>query len=472
LSGTKFVIKSHGDSIEVAMTRNGTTETYPIAYAIGSGNHAIGYLMAMGDHLFQAPISYYTKRKLWDMAPGYETDEAPDFFRPVPPECLQCHAGHARPIPNTLNQYRSMGALDEPISCDRCHGDVTAHLQRPSRETIINPQRLPIRARDSVCEQCHLSGEARILNPGHQFADFQAGQNLEDVFSVYMRDNPGGSSNGAIKVIGHVEELALSKCARSSGGKLWCGTCHNPHEQPADPVAYFRARCLTCHGETVIQKHAKPADDCIGCHMPKRPAKDGAHTVFTDHEIARFPIRSEESPTTTKTIKLRAWHEPAGSLVKRNLGLAEIAVGERERSSELMDEGAEQLIAAMKELPPDPVLLTKLGLVLLRKGFAADGVEFLEYVLKLQPDDAGSHANLGMAYSQAGEPAKAIEQLDKAINLDPDLESAYRRLGDIYLNGNNLVGLRQTLERYLQAMPNNLTAIQALEDLDSKSHTH
>jgi tetratricopeptide (TPR) repeat protein len=77
-----------------------------------------------------------------------------------------------------------------------------------------------------------------------------------------------------------------------------------------------------------------------------------------------------------------------------------------------------------------------------------------------------------MAYSQAGEPAKAIEQLDKAIDLDPDLESAYRRLGDIYLNGNNLVGLRQTLERYLQAMPNNLTAIQALEDLDSKSHTH
>ena len=471
LSGTTFVIRRRGNSTEVAMTRDGLTSTYPITYAIGSGTHAFGYLMAEGNHLFQAPISYYTKRKLWDMAPGYEADPAPDFFRPVSPECLQCHAGHAHPVPNTLNQFTRISASDEAISCDRCHGDVSAHLQRPSRATIVNPSRLPARARDSVCEQCHLSGEVRILNPGRQFADFHPGQNLEDVFSVYVPDNPAKSPKESIKVISHAEQLALSTCARKSEGKLWCGTCHNPHEQPADAVSYFRARCLSCHGATLLRTHAKPVDDCIACHMPKRPAKDGGHTAFTDHQIARFPARGDQLPAASKDIRLRAWHEPSDALANRNLGLANVAVGEREQSTDLMDQGAEQLIVAMKQLPPDPVVLTKLGVVLLRKGFSSDAIETFEYSLKLQPNDAGSHANLAMAYQEAGQGDKAIEEFDKAIDLDPGLETAYRKLAEIYLSRNNSLELRHTLERYLKAMPNNLTARKALQDFDANSRS-
>jgi len=221
-----------------------------------------------------------------------------------------------------------------------------------------------------------------------------------------------------------------------------------------------------------MQKHAKPALDCVACHMPKRPAKDGAHTVFTDHEIARFPSRRDQSQPPSTGIKLRAWHEPTGILATRNRGLANIAIAEREQSTELMDEGAEQLIAAMKELPPDPILLTKLGLVFLRKGLASDAIEFLDYALKLQPNDAGSHANLGLAYREAGETDRAIEEFGKAIDLDPALESAYRSLGEIYLKRNDLVELRHTLERYLKAMPNNLTAIKSLEDLNTKFNSH
>jgi hypothetical protein len=423
----------------------------------------------MGNHLFQAPVSYYTHRKIWDMAPGYESDAAPDFFRPVTPECLQCHAGHARPIPDTLNQYTSMEAADETISCDRCHGDASAHLQRPGRNNIVNPARLPARARDSVCEQCHLSGEVRILNPGKQFADFHPGQDLEEVFSVYVRDNPAKSPTGSIKVISHAEQLALSACARNSGGKLWCGTCHNPHEQPTDPVKYFRARCLSCHGQTILQTHAQPADNCIGCHMPKRPTKDGAHTVFTDHEIARFPSRDDQAAYPPGPIKLRAWHEASGILATRDLGLANTAIGEKEQSTALMDEGAKQLIVAMKELPPDAVLLTKLGVALLRKGFASDAIDMLAYALKLQPDNAGYHANLGAAYKQAGQTDKAIEELRRAVELDPDVESAYRQLGEIYLGQNDVVELRRMLEQYLKATPNNFSVIKALQELDSKS---
>lgn len=308
----------------------------------------------------------------------------------MPCRTRRTYSGHPQP-------YATIPASDEPISCDRCHGNTSAHLKAPSRATIVNPARLSARARDSVCEQCHLSGEVRILNPGKQFADFQPGQNLEDVFSVYVRENQAQSPDASIKVISQAEQLALSRCARKSGGALWCGTCHNPHEQPIDPVQYFRARCLSCHGETIVRTHAQPADNCIGCHMPKRPAKDGAHTAFTDHRITRFAQTVRQVPQPAAEIKLRAWRETSGPLSDRNLGLANVAIGEREQSTELLDEGAQQLIKAMKELPPDPVLLTKLGVTLMRKGFASDAVEVLEYALKLEPNNAGPHANLGLA---------------------------------------------------------------------------
>lgn len=470
LSGTLFVAKPHGDSASVSMTRDGLTVTYSLAYSIGSGSHAFGYLMRIDNHWFQAPISYYTKHKIWDMAPGYESDTAPDFFRPVTPECLQCHAGHARPISETVNQYAALQASDEAISCDRCHGDPSAHLKQPSRSNIVNPARLPERARDSVCEQCHLSGEIRILNPGKQFADFQPGQNLEDVFSVYVRENPPKTPNGSIKVISHAEQLALSVCSRRSGGKLWCGTCHDPHEQPADPVKYFRARCLSCHGQALLQTHAQPTDNCVGCHMPKRPAKDGAHTAFTDHRITRFPARNGQTALPSEPGKLRAWREVPGALATRNLGLANLTIGERDQSTELMDDGARRLISAMKQLPPDPVLLTKLGLAMLRKGFASDAVDMLAYALKLEPNNAGYYANLGAAYQQADQTEKAVEQLRKAIELDPDLEPAYHELGEIYMRQNDVADLRRTLEQYLKATPDNYSVTRALQELEFKSH--
>ena len=47
----------------------------------------------------------------------------------------------------------------------------------------------------------------------------------------------------------HFEKLQQSRCKNASGDRLWCGTCHDPHEAPqaAQAAAYFREKCLTCH---------------------------------------------------------------------------------------------------------------------------------------------------------------------------------------------------------------------------------
>ena len=42
---------------------------------------------------------------------------------------------------------------------------------------MANPAKLAPYARDSVCAQCHLTGEARIERAGRRFAEFRAGGN-------------------------------------------------------------------------------------------------------------------------------------------------------------------------------------------------------------------------------------------------------------------------------------------------------
>ncbi|MEJ7609045.1 MAG: cytochrome c3 family protein, partial [Bryobacteraceae bacterium] len=317
-SGTNFRIDSNETGMRQTLERDGFTGAHQVEYVIGSGNHAFGFLVQVGGYLFQSPISYYAKRAIWDVAPGYERDRSPDFTRAVTLECVLCHSGRPLQVAGTLNKFERPAFANEGITCARCHGTAEAHIKRPSSGNIVNPAKLPVRARDSVCEQCHLGGEARIPNAGLRLSDFEPGRDLEETMSVYIQELPADPSlRSTVKVVSHVEQLALSACARRSEGKLWCGTCHDPHDKPASTLAY-RERCLSCHGAQLVKTHPKPSTDCVGCHMPSRPARDGGHTAFTDHRIARLAQASDEvSPQR----KLVAWREPAGPMAMRNLGL-------------------------------------------------------------------------------------------------------------------------------------------------------
>ena len=74
-------------------------------------------------------------------------------------------------------------------------------------------------------------------------------------------------------------------------------------------------------------------------------------------------------------------------------------------------------------------MLTKVGLVLLRKGEASDAIEVFEYTLRLDASRAGSHANLGNAYKEAGQTDKAVSELERAIQLDPCFGNRVSLLG-------------------------------------------
>jgi hypothetical protein len=444
-SGTRFTIRSGGKGASQRMERFGGAAEYQVAYVLGSGNHAASYLIQVRDHLFQSPVCYYTGRGEFDLCPGYDQTAEPDFTRPVGEECVLCHSGRPRHVPGTPNQYEQPAFQEQAISCGRCHGPAEQHLKRPVPGSIINPAKLAPAARDSVCEQCHLVGVTqRILNPGKNFTEFHPGQRLEDVFTVYTRASPRG-----FKVISHVEQLALSTCARFSQGKMWCGTCHDPHPQAAPTSQTYNSRCQTCHEGKLAKSH--PAEtDCITCHMARRPAKDGGHTVFTDHRIRKQSDEADERPAGPE--ELRAWRPPQPALLTRNLGLAYVNAGLSDRSPAEIARGYRMLAEFQPSAPDDMEVLKGIGRALLAGGQPVEALTAFEWALKLAPDNATSEEDLGVAFLRAGQLENAGPHLERAVSLDPLLLSAGTALQEVYRRQGNSDKADALAERMRRAM--------------------
>ena len=433
--GAKITMSSSRTGYWQSLESGGAATKFRIDYVIGSGSHASGYLLNVGEHLFQSPVAYYQSRHAYDLAPGYEGLQNPDFTRPVTQGCLFCHSGTALHVAGTSNQYRSPAFSAEAITCERCHGTAEKHLSDPRAGTIINPAKLEPAARDSICEQCHLLGVGRVLNPDKNFDDFRPGQRLEDTFTTYVNALPSSPGNEAFKVISHVEQLARSTCARESKGRLWCGTCHDPHNQPIDAVQFYRDKCLSCHTEKFSASHPARESNCIGCHMPRRDAKDGGHTAFTDHRIQRHPeVQPDQMPDTD----IAAWRDPSPDLQKRNLGIAYVNLGAEHRSPEFLIRGYRMLTEVQNQFSTDSQLFTSIGTALLLAKHSSEAELAFDRALQLNPESTIGETNAASAYLQAGDSETAITHLERALAIDPlhlpadmPLIALYRQQGNL-----------------------------------------
>jgi tetratricopeptide (TPR) repeat protein len=451
-SGTAFTARSEGAGLWQGAERQGLRAEYPVEYVIGSGEHAKGFLVRLGEQLFQSPISYYRRAAKLDVAPGYERMERPDFNRRATPECLACHSSGA--VSSSSVGSSSLSHELTAITCDRCHGPAEAHLAAPGRATIVNPSRLPAAQRDSVCEQCHLNGEARVANPGQDLIRFRPGEALEERWQVFVYDRPRGD----LRVVSHAEQLALSSCAKASAGQLWCGSCHQPHGEKVN----VDAQCRRCHTAPLSAAHPKQ-ENCAGCHMPQRGAADGGHTAFTDHRIQRVAAAPFALPTGAEAPAIRAWREPAdATLSERNRGLASIMVGERDGEARLINDGYRRLAAVYAKFPRDADVLAGLGMVLFLKDQHRDAVKLLQAAVAARPGDAGLREKLAVVLNAAGDKVRAVEALEKAIALDPLRETAYHLRA---AQEATPAGRKQVLERWLAKMPQSLVTREALRDL-------
>jgi hypothetical protein len=413
-SSTRFEIVQSADRLELIWRG----QRQALDFFIGSRRMGRSYGFIEDGYFYQAPVGYYANRKLWDMAPGYERDAEPDFKRPITSNCLFCHASGATPLAGTINRYRDASFL-RGVTCERCHGDASVHLAHPRKGNIVNPQKLAAAERDSVCEQCHLSGEARFVYPGQRLALFRPGERLSTYIAVFVAGGEGTN----LRVNSHAEALSRSRCRIASGGQLWCGTCHDPHGKAVD----FRTKCLSCHAPAACPKihnesRGREAEaDCTGCHMPKARAYDGGHTVFTDHSIprrARTYSAAKRAPDL-----LRAYYPLSGeaSVDMRNRGIAWAQVAENYGSADALEKAWPLLREAAAARPHDPVLYAKIGDALESAQKTAAAIDAYQIALEQDPLQVDVLIRLSALFGRLGERGKAEELRKRAAAIVPRL---------------------------------------------------
>jgi len=443
-----------------------------LPYFIGSGAAARTFLMDVGGFLFESPVTYYRQSASWKPSPGFEGLDYPYLTRPVVPGCLQCHASGIQASAGTLNGYRQQPFLENGVACERCHGAGSDHIashgsQRttPVRQVtkMLNPAKLVPAARDSICAQCHLSGEVRISKAGKEERPLTPGELLADDLTVFVR----AGSPSQLRVTSHVENLAQSACKRASGDKLWCGTCHDPHTtpEPAGKAAYFRGKCLSCHQtqdcRAATEARQANGDNCTQCHMPRGAANDIQHVVFTDHSIRRKPAGSGAAPASDAELVPYSSY----TATKRDLALAYAVVAlrdhntaDRERAFLLLKQAAEQGTADSKALAylaefyrdakddahalpiyqqvwrtdkSQYAAAAALGAYQMQRGNLAEAIELWREALALNPAMTLVRVNMAQALLRTGNPGEAKVALEQALYFNPVSPEARALLSQI-----------------------------------------
>src|SRR5439155_1192281 len=278
-------------------------QMWPLAYVLGAGENGFGFVIQRDGHLFQAPLTYYTKPRTWGLSPGYELRND-GFGRLILAQCIGCHSGRPQPVPDRAGAYRDPPLAELAVGCENCHGPGERHVgerqaaRAPSGvdASIVNPARLPGWLADNICMKCHQGGDVRVAQAGKQEQDVRPGTPLDNVTAIFKvplhRDSPPQSV-----LLEHHFAMTLSKCYRANAGQLRCITCHSPHSQPTGREAevFYRNKCLGCHrpenctlpAEERLRK--SQTDDCASCHMPKRSITTITHAALTDHLIAARP---------------------------------------------------------------------------------------------------------------------------------------------------------------------------------------
>jgi hypothetical protein len=294
-----------GDSLTIMEYRLSGKDTVhkrleKVSYIVGSGQHTNSHIININGYLHQAPITFYTQKGKWDLAPGFEKGMSSRFDRKIELECISCHNGYPELTDGSLNKYNQVSL---GIDCERCHGPGSLHVAEKQKGnivdtsmtpdyTIVNPRRLNTEEQNNLCQRCHLQG-ITVLNDGKSFFDFKPSEKLSNTMNTFM-PNYSGSENHMI-MASHVERMKMSNCYVNSG-KMSCITCHNPHVSVKfTPQQQYINACNSCHGNknTCTEKleiRNTKQNNCITCHMHKNGSIDIPHVAVTDHFIRKKPI--------------------------------------------------------------------------------------------------------------------------------------------------------------------------------------
>jgi predicted CXXCH cytochrome family protein len=437
-----------------------------LSYFVGSGQRGRTYLFQRDGFWFESPVNWYSKQRVWDMNPkSLDAREMPLTLK-VDAGCLHCHSSGVQKPVGANNHFGAKPFLNGGVICQSCHGDATAHLASGGTAPILNPAQLSPVKRDSVCLQCHLEGETAVSPPGRSLADFHPGENLSDYVTHFVHSGELGPEGRATS---QWEALLQSECKKNSGDRLTCTTCHDPHNSPPaeQRVSYFRAKCLTCHGEpSFVSKHHPDQPNCSGCHMPREKSADVAHEQLTDHRIQRRP--SQRVPEGTLDLTLVG----GGQASDRDLGLAYFQFakhGDQQSGRKAMS--LLQRAEREGDTQSDADLHRALGFLAHLSGDPLAAKLEYQAALRANPQDSVAAADLAILDARAGDVKNAIPLLRAVSQGDPGETAATMDLAMIECAVGNPPAAAMALRHLLEFSPDDGKARQMLAAMESKANT-
>jgi hypothetical protein len=470
------ILRSHDQATLAyrSQTKPADQGEFQLNYFFGSGHLGTTYLYFIDDYLFESPVAWYAASGSYDMKPGLEDMREMPPPLPMQSNCMRCHMSSVQPSePGTINHYRGLPFLHAGITCESCHGDSQQHVLTHGKAAIVNPVRLNADGRDSVCISCHLEGDITVERAGHSALNYHPGESISTYLAYYVRTGADLIARG----VSEVEQLSQSTCKRTSGDRMSCMSCHDPHFTPSasERAAFYRSKCLACHRDLQFAATHHPENpDCTSCHMPQNGAKNIVHVAWTDHRIRRIPEPTKSnylgdtnielmpifSPGATKRDGAMAYYqalledgrsfEPAAWQ-----GLTEVRdsiANDKEALDALGNLGAErgdtqiaeQSFKRVLELDPrDLTALSNLGTLLAKQGKLNEAITLLRTAFENNHDIPGLAMNLARVECMAGDAASAQGTLRAAMTYAPDLEDMRQLLSHVTVCSDRRVGKTQ-----------------------------
>jgi Tetratricopeptide repeat len=450
-------------------------DTREVEWIVGSGANGLSGLVRRDDSLVQAPLSFYIRPQRWGLSPGYELGNY-GFSRPILPACIFCHSGRPNPVPDGNGRFENPPFSELPIGCENCHGPGLSHvlaMQMGFQDykgghdpSIVNPAYLAPALADNICTSCHQTGDVRVLQPGKDYKDFRPGTPLDNTLSILMvppkRESPPQSD-----LLEHYYSMTLSKCYRASGKKLSCISCHDPHVEPSREEApeYFAKKCLTCHSDKSctlpleVRQRQQPADDCAGCHMPKRDVIEISHSSITNHRILvrpdePFPEFAFQQNTPAPPDLIHLDPVPGQKETPPSALILLQAYGElSEKHPEYLKRYIEVLDQLENTDSGNPLVQAALGNQDLQAGRYSQAITHLQRALDAGPPKTVLYTDLADALVKMGRTREAVAVLRKATDLDPFNSVVQRTLIVHLIELKEYVDAQTALENYVARFP-------------------
>jgi tetratricopeptide (TPR) repeat protein len=453
-SGVEYeVLSLHGKATLTFRTSAGSSELneLPLSYFLGSGHLGTTYLYSINNYLFESPIAWYAASQGYDMKPGLAEMQTMPPPLPMQSGCLRCHMSSVQfSDTGTINRYQGLPFLHTGITCEACHGDSQQHVLTRGKAAVVSPPHLDANRRDSICISCHLEGDVSVQRAGRSALNYRPGDSIFNYLSYYVRADAKLTARG----VSEVEQLDRSTCKSSSGDKMSCTSCHDPHYTPdaQHRGGFFRSKCLACHNEPEFAlKHHPENKDCTSCHMRRTGAINIPHVAWTDHRILKLP----EEPSAEQASKEENELVPlfAAESNERDRAMASYqSLMEGNRSFEAT--AWSQLKAQQAAIANDKEALDALGNLSVERGNFQVGEQVFRRVLELDPHDLTALSNLGILLAKQGKVKDAIPLLKSAFDRNLDIPALAMNLARVECMTGDGPAARSTLSTALFYCPN------------------